>query len=89
VASFTGEPLFVSEAPVAVRIDPSDVNSALLKLVRNGRLNVGHRPSTNRVSPYLVGTAPGEVLKVDASAAAVFSWERNPRKVTHRAPSAH
>jgi len=41
VASFTGEPLFVSEAPVAVRIDPSDVNSVLLKLVRNGRLNVG------------------------------------------------
>jgi len=34
----------------------------------------------NRVSPYLVGTAPGVVLKVDASSASVFSWgERNPR----------
>ncbi len=62
VASFTGEPLFVSEVPVAVRIDPSDVNSVLLKLVRNGRLNVGI-DFDNRVSPYLVGIAPGVVFK--------------------------
>ena len=62
VASFTGEPLFVSEAPVAVRIDPGDVNSVLLKLVRNGRLNVGI-DFDNRVSPYLVGIAPGVVFK--------------------------
>src|SRR5262245_28725819 len=31
-------PVFVSEAPVTVRIDPKDIVSIVLKLIRNGRL---------------------------------------------------
>lgn len=35
------EPLFVTEAPVSVRIDAKDIAQVLLKLIRNGRLSVG------------------------------------------------
>jgi hypothetical protein len=55
-------PAFVSEAPVTVRIDPKDIVSIVLKLIRNGRLVVGvdFEPSTQ---PYLTPTVPGIVIK--------------------------
>src|SRR5262245_4526072 len=34
--AYTGDPLFVAEAPVPVRIDPVDVVRVTLRLIRNG-----------------------------------------------------
>src|SRR6266540_1809026 len=53
---------FVSEAPVSVRIDPKEVASITIKLIRNGRLVVGvdFEPATQA---YLTATAPGVVIR--------------------------
>jgi hypothetical protein len=57
-----GDPLFVAEAPVSVRIDPVDVAHVVLKLIRNGQADVGIDFETGN-SPYLVGSRPGVVFK--------------------------
>ncbi len=56
------EPIFVTEAPVSVRIDPSDVANVLLKLIRNGRLSIGVDFEKSS-SPYLLPTATGVITK--------------------------
>jgi hypothetical protein len=60
--SYTGDPLFVAEAPVSVRVDPVDIVTVTIKLIRNGRANVGVDFETGN-SPYLVASRPGVVFK--------------------------
>ena len=57
-----GDALFVSEAPVPVRVDPIDVVKVSLKLIRNGRVSVAvdFEPGT---APYLLPAASGVVMK--------------------------
>lgn len=58
----TSQPVYVSEAPVSVRIDAIDIVKVVLKLIRNGKLNVGV-DFEDGPSPYVVGVAPGVVTK--------------------------
>ncbi len=56
------EPLFVTEAPVSVRIDSKEIAQVLLKLIRNGRLSVGV-DFEKGPTPYLLPTSTGVVIK--------------------------
>lgn len=55
-------PSYISEAPVPVRIDRSEIVKVLLKLIRNGRLSVGVDFEQGSL-PWLVPTHPGVVVK--------------------------
>ncbi|MEO5767547.1 MAG: hypothetical protein ABIS92_04295 [Polyangia bacterium] len=60
--AFTGDPLFLAEAPLPVRVDPVDLVKVTLKLLRNGRISVGvdFEPGN---TPYLIPAAPGVLTK--------------------------
>lgn len=60
--AFDGDPSFVSEAPVPVRIDARRVTSVALKLIRNAGLRVGV-DFEESPSPYLVPSQAGVVFK--------------------------
>ena len=57
-----GAPLFVSEAPVPVRVDSKEVATVTLKLIRNGHVAVGVDFEASP-SAYIVPTAPGVQFK--------------------------
>jgi hypothetical protein len=56
------EPIFVSEAPVPVRIDAREVVKVLIKLIRNGRLSVGV-DFEDAVTSYFVPRESGVYFK--------------------------
>jgi hypothetical protein len=53
---------YLTEAPVSVRVDPVDVSTVTLKLVSNGRVNVGVDFEAGP-EKYLLPVAPGVVTK--------------------------
>jgi hypothetical protein len=55
-------PVYTTDAPVTVRIDPVEVVKVVLKLLRNGRLSIDV-DFENSIQPYLVPTAPGIIVK--------------------------
>ena len=61
-SAMSGDPVYVTDAPATVRIDPADVAKVMLKLLRNGKLSV-EVDFENSVQPYLVPMAPGIVVK--------------------------
>jgi hypothetical protein len=58
----TSVPAYVTSAPVSVRVDPIDVNTITLTLIRNGRLGVGV-DFENGPQPYLTPVAAGVTTK--------------------------
>lgn len=55
-------PSYVSESPVPVRVDRSEIVKVLLKLIRNGRLSVGLDFEDGPI-PYVVPSAPGVLVR--------------------------
>lgn len=60
--SASSVPTYLTEAPVPVRVDRSDIVKVLLKLIRNGRLSIGLDFESGPL-PYVVPTEPGVVVK--------------------------
>jgi hypothetical protein len=58
----TSIPAYVTSAPVSVRVDPIDVNTITLSLIRNGRIGVGV-DFENGPQPYLTPVAAGVTTK--------------------------